>query len=132
MGKAAGYAYSSSISPSEGNLVERLRPEALGRARHHAAAQGPVEFGRGIVIRQRPDDHALEAALHQVAAGCGEQATPEAETLEFRTQIQLVNLAVEMQAAGAVAAVVGIARDLVAEDQNADTATLADRAVPTL
>ena len=35
-----------------------------------------------------------------------------------------------MQAAGAVAAVVGITRDLVAEHQNADPATFADRAFP--
>ena len=67
----------------------------------------------------------------EVAPGGGEQPAAEAEALEFRTQIKLVDLAFEMQAAGAVAAVIGVARDLVAEHQHADAAALADRADPT-
>src|SRR5262249_16660811 len=46
------------------------------------------------------------------------------------TQIELVDLAVVIQAASAVAAVIGVARDGVAEGQYRDPAALADRAVP--
>src|SRR6478672_9007762 len=131
-GKRCRRDFSSSIGPSEGNLVERFRPETLRGACHHAAAQGTVELGGWIVVRERPHHHALQAALHQVAAGRSEQAAAKAQALEFGTQIKLVDLAVEMQAAGAVAAVIGVACDLVAEHQHADAAALADRAVPPL
>src|SRR5262249_13232894 len=49
---------------------------------------------------------------------------------EFRPQIELVDFAVVVEAAGAVAAVIGVARDLVAELQQRDAAALADGAVP--
>src|SRR6185437_13023514 len=86
----------------------------------------------GIVVRERPDYHALQAALGEVALGGGEQAAAEAEALEFRTQIQLVDFAFEMQAAGTVAAVIGIACDLLAKHQHADAAALADGRIPPL
>src|SRR5579859_5087541 len=92
------------IGPGEGDLVERLRPESFRRTRHHAAAERAIKFGGGIVVRERPDHHALQAALRQIALGGGEQAAAEAEALEFRAQIKLVDFAFEMQAAGAVAA----------------------------
>src|SRR6478672_11920216 len=118
--------------PGEGNLVERFGPELLRGARHHAAAKRAIELGRQIIVGKRPDYHALQAALRQIASRGIEQAAAEAEALEFRAQIKLVDLAFEVQAAGAVAAVIGIARDLVAEHQHADAAALADRAVPPL
>src|ERR1700675_3659449 len=121
-----------SVGPGEGDLVERLGPEFLGGARDHAAAEGAIKFRRRIVVGQRPDHHALQPPLQQVAPRGGEQPAAEAEALKFRPQIELVDLAFEVQAAGAVAAVIGIARDLVAEHQYADAAALADRAVPPL
>src|ERR1700679_1807512 len=51
------------VAPGEGDLVERLRSELLGRTRHHAAAEGAVKLGRGFVVRERPDHHALQSAL---------------------------------------------------------------------
>src|SRR5262249_48334590 len=80
----------------------------------------------------RPNHHALQPALSEVALGGGEQAAAKTEPLEFRPQIELVNLALEMQAACTVTAVISIARDLVAEHQHADAAALADRRVPPL
>src|SRR5882724_3429693 len=124
--------YRTSVSPGEGDLVERLRPEFLRGPRHHPPAEGAVEFGRMYVVGERPDHHALQAALHQVALGRGEKPSAETEALKLGAQIELVDLAFEMQAARAVAAVIGIARDLVAEHQHADAAALADRAVPPL
>src|SRR4051794_12669601 len=121
-----------SVAPGEGNLVERLRPEFLRRTRDHAAAEGAVKLRRRIVVGQCPDHHALQPALQQVAPRGGEEPAAEAETLEFRPQIELVDLAFEVQTAGAVAAVIGIACDLVAEHQHADAAALADRTVPPL
>src|SRR6476620_4475205 len=120
------------IGPGEGNLVERFGPELLRGARHHAAAERAIELGRRIIVGKRPDYHALQAALRQIAPRGVEQPAAEAEPLEFRTQIKLVDLAFEVQAAGAIAAVIGVACDLVGEYQHADAAALADRAVPPL
>src|SRR5262249_45202729 len=50
----------------------------------------------------------------------------------FRPQVELVDLAVVVEAAGAVAAVIGIAGDAVAERQHRDPAAFANRAVPPL
>src|SRR5438309_161063 len=93
-----------SAGPGESDLVERLRPELFRGACHHAAAEGAIELGGGIVVGKRPDHHALEAALQQVAARGSEQPAAEAEALKLRSQIELVDLAFEVQAAGAVAA----------------------------
>src|SRR3954469_11081819 len=97
-----------SVGPGEGDLVERLRPELLRGAGDHAAAECAVEFGGGLVVGERPDHHALQPALHEIAARGIEQAAAEAEPLEFRPQIEFVDLAFEMQAAGAVTAVIGV------------------------
>src|SRR5450755_2839895 len=97
----------TSIGPGEGDLVERLGPEFFGTAGDHAAAQRPVKLGRRIVVRQRPDHHALQAALQQGTPCGGEQPAAEAEALKFRAQIEFVDLAFEVQAARAVAAVIG-------------------------
>src|SRR5580698_3921816 len=86
------------VGPGEGDLVERLGAELLGRARHHAAAEGAIKLRRRIVVGERPDHHAFQAALQQVAAGGGEQPAAEAEALEFRTKVKLVDLAFEVQA----------------------------------
>src|SRR3979411_1288383 len=125
-------ARQSSIGPGEGDLVERLGPEFLRRTRNHAAAERPVKLRGGIVVGQRPDRHALEAALQQIASRGGKQPAAEAETLKFRPQVKLVDFAFEMQAACAVAAVIGIASDLVTENQHAAAPAPADRAVPPL
>src|SRR5215471_8786706 len=129
----AGQAFENRlVGPGEGDLVERFWPEALRRACDHAPAERTVKLGGRIVIRQRPHHHALQAALGEIAARRVEQAPAETETLEFRTQIELVDFALEMQAARAVAAIIGIAGHLVAKHQHADAATFADRAVPPL
>src|ERR1700733_2150862 len=98
-----------SICPGESDLVERLRPELLRGARHHAAAERAIEFGSGIVVGERPHHHALQPALREVALGRGEQAAAEAKSLELGTKIEFVNFAFEVQAARAVAAVIGVA-----------------------
>src|SRR5262249_53223812 len=80
--------------------------------------------------RQRPHHQALHPALHEIAPRRGEQAPAEAEPLELGPQVKLVDLAIVMQAARPVAAVVGVTRDGVAERQQRDAAALADRALP--
>src|SRR5882724_1706663 len=109
-GVARARRSANSISPGEGDLVERLGPEFLRRARDHAATEGAVKLRRGIIVGERPDHHALQAALQQVASCGSKQPAAEAETLKFRPQIKLVDLAFEVQAARAVAAVIGITR----------------------
>src|SRR6185437_11271547 len=51
-------------------------------------------------------------------------------TLELRAQIKLVDLAIIKQAARAVAAIIGVAGDLLAKLQDGDAAALADRRIP--
>src|SRR5450830_1250810 len=116
--------------PGVGDLVEHLGAEALGRAGDRAAAERAIEFHRPLVVGERPYNQALQAALDQILARGGKQAAAEAEALVFRTQVQLVDLAVIEQAARAVAPVIGVAGDAVTELQDGDAAALADGAVP--
>src|SRR5262249_23273187 len=118
----SGHKGQPSALPSVGNLIERLGPKTLRGTRHRATAQRTIQFHRRLVVRQRPDDESLEPALDQVLARRGEQAAAETEPLELGTQIKLVDLAVIKQAARAVAAVIGVAGDLLAELQNGDAA----------
>src|ERR1700738_1079038 len=76
------------VGPGESDLVERLGPEFLRGARDHAAAERAIELRRRIVVGQSPDHHALQPALHEVAPCGGEEPSAEAETLEFRPQIE--------------------------------------------
>src|SRR5262249_15444393 len=76
------------------------------------------------------DHEALHAALHEIAPRSGEQPPAETQPLKLGAQVELVDLAVIVQAARPVAAVVGVARDGVAERQQRNAAALADRAVP--
>src|SRR5580700_9711787 len=80
--------------PSVGDLVERLFAEFLARPGDRAAAEGTVEFYRRFVVRQRPHDEAANPALGEVAPRRREQPATEAEALEFRPQVKLVDLAV--------------------------------------
>src|SRR5262245_8740937 len=92
----------ASALPGERDLVEHAVAEPLGRPGDRLATQGTVEFHRRLVVRQGPDHQAFHAALGEVAPRRGEQPAAEAEALEFRTQVKLVDLAVIEQAAGAV------------------------------
>src|SRR5882757_5972747 len=121
-----------SAVPGEGDFVEDAGAEPFGGTRHRLAAERAIEADRGLVVRQRPDHQALQAALLQVASRRREQPTAEAEPLEFRSQIKLVDLAIVVEAAGAIAAVVGVAGDAIPERQHGDAATFADGAVPPL
>src|ERR1700748_1509340 len=104
-----------SIAPGVGHLVEHPGAEAFRGAGDRLAAERAVELERRGVVGQGPHYHALQAALAEVAAHRGEQLVAEAQALEFGAQIELVDLAVVIEAAGAVAAVIGIARDGLAE-----------------
>ena len=66
----------------------------------------------------------------EILACGGEQAAPKTQTLEFRPQINLVDLAVVKQAACAVAPIVGIARDAIAELKDCNAAAFADGRIP--
>ena len=83
-----------------------------------------------VVVGKRPHHQALQAALDQILARGGEQAAAEAQSLEFGPQIKLVDLAVVEQAARAVASVIGVAGNAVAELQDGDAAAFADSRVP--
>src|SRR5438477_12093536 len=120
----------ASVLPAERDLIEALLPEAFRGARDRAAAERLVERNRRLVIAERPDHQTFQSALREVAARRGEQPPAEAEALELRAEIELVDLAVVEQAAGAVAPVVGIARDAIAELQQRDAAPFGDRVLP--
>src|SRR5258708_18796879 len=107
-----------SVAPGERNLFETAAAKALRGSRDRLAAERTVELHRGLVVGQRPDHQALQSALRQIAPRRGEQPAAETQALILRAQIQLVDLAVIEQAARAVAAVVGVARDVVAEREN--------------
>src|SRR5262245_38799185 len=121
---------SRSVLPGVGDLVQGLAAESLGGARDRAATQIAVEIDRGFVVGERPDHQAVHAALGEIAPCRLKQLAAKAETLKFGTQIELINLAVVIQAACAIATVVGVARHRVAEDQNGDAAAAPDRAFP--
>src|SRR5262245_4119992 len=105
----------SSALPSVGDLVQDLAAESLGGARDRAAAKVAVEIDRDLVVGQRPDHQAVHAALSEIAPRRLKQLAAKAKTLKFGSQIKLINLAVVIQAARAIATVIGIARDCVAE-----------------
>src|SRR5215472_12817946 len=119
-----------SIAPAERDLVEHSRAEFFRGPRHRLAAQRAIELDRVFVFRQRPHDQRFQRALRQVAPRRREQAAAKAQALVFRPQVKLVDFAVVIEAARAVAAVIGVACDLIAELQQRDAAALADRAVP--
>src|SRR6185312_10476149 len=103
--------------PAERDLIEDLVAELFRRARHGLAAERAIELDGGLVVRQRPYHQAFLLALHEVAPRRHEQPAAEAEALKLGAQVKLVDLALILQAAGAVVAVVGIARHRVAEGQ---------------
>src|SRR5713226_6858406 len=121
-----------SAIPGECDLIEHAGSEPLGGARHRLARERAVKADCRLVVRERPDHQALQPALHQVTPCRGKELAAEAEALEFRPQIKLVDLPVVVQAARAVAPVIGVAGDAIAEGQHGDAAALADRAVPPL
>ena len=120
-----------SAIPAEGHLVENSSAEFLRRAGDRLAAERAIKLHGGVVLRQCPHDQGFESALREIAARRGEQPAAKAQALEFGPQIQLVDLAVIMQAARPIASVIGIAGDFVAELQERDAAALADGCSPT-
>src|SRR5262249_52397971 len=129
-----GYRYGigGSAIPGERDLVENARAEALRGTCHRFATERAIKAYRRFVVRERPDNQALQAALHEIAACSAKQLAPETEPLEFRPQVELVQLAIVVEAAGPVAAVIGVAGDAIAECQDCDAAAFADRVVPPL
>src|SRR5215831_554344 len=119
-----------SIAPAERDLVEHPGAEFFRRPRHRLAAQRAIELDGVFVFRQRPHDQRFQRALRQIAPRRREQPPAKAQALVFRPQIKLVDFTVVIETARAVAAVIGVARDLIAELQERDAAALADRAVP--
>src|SRR5262245_33183159 len=95
-------------APGEGDFVQSLNAELLRRARDRTAPQRLVEVDRRLVVGERPHHQALQAALRQVAARRGEETAAEAQPLELRPQVNLVDLAVIEQAARAIPPVVGV------------------------
>ena len=120
-----------SAVPGVGDLIERLGAKALRGARDRAAAERAIKFHRRFVVGKRPDHQALQAALREILARGGKQPAAETEALELGPQIDLVNLAVIKQAARAIAPVIGVAGDVVAELQDGNAAAFADGASPT-
>ena len=129
---AAIVRQATSAIPAEGDLVENARAEFFRRTGHGLAAKRAIKLDGGVVFRQRPDDQRFQPALRQVAARGREQAAAEAEPLEFRPQIKLVDLAVIMQAARAVCVRNWRSpRDLLAELQQRDAAAFCELRCPT-
>src|SRR4249920_1561342 len=122
----------ASARPGKRDLVEDACSEPFGRAGHRLAGEGAIKADGRLVVGERPDHETLQPALRQVTSCRGEELAAEAEALKLGAQIQLVDLTVIIQAAGAVATVVGIARDGLAEGKHGDAAALANGAVPPL
>src|SRR4051794_33470008 len=116
--------------PGEGHLVEGAGAELFRRASYRAAPQRAVELNRRLVVRQSPDDQAFQTALGEVAARGGKKTAAEAKPLKLRPQVDFVDLALVEQAARAIAPVIGIAGDAVAEPEKGNAAALADGALP--
>jgi hypothetical protein len=110
--------------------VERLFAEFLAGPGDRTAAERSVEFDRRLVVRQDSHHEAANLALSEVTPDRREQPAPEAEALELRPQVKLVDLAVIGQAARAVAPVIRVARNRITERQDRDTAALANGAFP--
>src|SRR5215813_7645051 len=119
-----------SALPGVGDFVQDLAAKPLGGACDCATAQVAIETDGVFIVGQRPDHEAAHPALAQIASRRLKQLAAKAETLKFGPEIKLINLAVVIQAAGAVASVVGVARDCVAEHQNGNAAAPPDRALP--
>ncbi len=82
-----------SAPTGEGDLLERLAAEGSEGLLHRAAAAQPVQVGGDGVLRLRPDDQALEAALDQPVTAALQQLLAHAEPLEHRRDVELVDLA---------------------------------------
>src|SRR6266702_4962388 len=95
---APALAVSTLIGPGERDLVERLRAEPLRGPLDHPPAERAIEIRRRLVVGQRPDHHALQTALPEIAPRRGEQPAAEAEALKLGSQVKLVDLAVEVEA----------------------------------
>ena len=121
----------SSAVPAEGDLVEHARAEFFRRAGDGLAAERAIELDRGVVFRQRPDDQAFNPLCARSRRAAVNRRAAEAEPLKFGPQIELVDFAVVVQAARAVASVIGVARDLVAERQDARCGCLCGWRCPT-
>src|SRR5262249_4141713 len=121
---------SRSAIPAESDLGQDACAKPLGGSRHRLAGKRAVEAYGRLVVRERPDHQALQPALRQVAPGRGEQLAAKAKPLKLRTQIKLVDFAIVIEAACAVAAIIGVARDALSESEHGDPAAFANRAVP--
>ena len=104
--------------------------ESLGRAGDRTAAKRAIELDRRIVVGKRPHDQAAQPALSQIATRRGEQAPAEPEPLKFRAQVKFVDFAVVGEAASAVAAVIRVTGDAVAEHEQRHAAAFANGALP--
>src|SRR5438445_12752591 len=58
----------ASVAPGKRYLFETAPAKALRRPRDRLAAERLVELHRRLVVGQRPDHHALQSALREVAA----------------------------------------------------------------
>jgi len=126
----AGSLATGSVLPAERHLIEALGAEALRGARDRAAAERLVEADRRLIVGQRPDHQAFEPALRKIAPRRRKQPSPEAKPLEFRAEIKLVDLAIVEQTARAIAPVVRVTRDAIAELQQRNAASLGDGVLP--
>jgi hypothetical protein len=116
--------------PGECDFIKRAGAEPFGRARHGAAAQRPIEFDGRVVVGQRPHHQAFETALAEVAPCCGEQTPAKAQSLEFGPQIELVNFSVVRQATGAVAPIIRVTGNPVAEHEQRDATAFTNGRFP--
>src|SRR5207249_10955986 len=85
---------------------------------------------RRLVVGERPDDEALQPALRKVAPRRREQAAAKPQPLKFRAEVKLVDFAVVKKTACAIAAVIRITGNAIAELQQRDAAALGDGVLP--
>src|SRR5690606_27986451 len=107
------------------DAAKALRAPSAGRAAH-----GAVERAGPLIVGQRPDGEALDAARRHVRPAGVEQFAAEPDALEMRAHIDFVDFALYLQHGRAVPAEAGIAHDLIAGGQDDDATAARNRVFP--
>ena len=127
--KDAAIAVPQSV-PDEADLFDLLMVEIFHAFAEIDTAMVAIKAGCGLIFFQAPDDHTVTAERFQQPPGFTEKQFSEADTLIFRAQIKLVDLAFLRQCASAIEAEGRITRDSSCHIQNKQCRRTARRLAP--
>src|SRR5215468_6146842 len=111
------YRVRSGGGPAKGDLRQRRVAELLDAGVHRMATEPTVEAAGALIVRQRPDHQRAHLVSGEIAPDRREQPPAEAQTLEFRTDVELENLAMVRQARSSIAPIGCIAGDDLSEGE---------------